>query len=186
MKTDKLKKNKTPLIVAIVIILFSIALYVSFKDHDEQNEQLSQKTDRLVEFNGSQLEEKKDGKLVWRLTAERIQVDPDTKILYITHPQAVIADVDGKELTIDADKGTVDQVHKKMEINAPIKATTPDGDSLQTDGSIYYNMDTRMINGGKVQIHRSDNTDLSGDSFETNAALDQVSLTGHAKVTRGE
>ena len=123
MKTDKLKKNKTPLIVAIVIILFSIALYVSFKDHDEQNEQLSQKTDRLVEFNGSQLEEKKDGKLVWRLTAERIQVDPDTKILYITHPQAVIADVDGKELTIDADKGTVDQTHKKMEINAPIKAS---------------------------------------------------------------
>ena len=60
------------------------------------------------------------------------------------------------------------------------------GDSLQTDGSVYYNMDTREITGGKVMIKRADSAELSADTFATDAALDKVSLTGHARITKGE
>lgn len=181
-----LKNNKITLLVLAVILIFAGALYFILKDQDTKDSEKAVNQDRLVEFNGSEIEERKDGKLAWKLTAEKIKIDPDTNVMYLTHPQAVIADVDGKELTVDADSGIVDRNKKTIEIKPPISAKTPDGDSLETDGSIYYNMDTRMINGGKVFIKKSDTTELSGDSFVTNAALDNVSLEGHAKVTKGD
>ena len=184
---QQLKKNKIVVIVAAVLVAFSISLYYLFTDNAAKIEERQQVSDdRLVEFNGSDIEEMKDGKLAWRLTAEKIKIDPDTNIMYLTHPQALIADVDGKELTINADSGIVDRAHQKIEIKPPIDATTPEGDRMVTDGSVYYKMDTRRISGGKVEIHKSDGTELSGDAFETNAALDDVLLQGHAKVSKGE
>ena len=57
---------------------------------------------------------------------------------------------------------------------------------MQTDGSVYYNMDTRMIKGGKVVMDRHDKTSLKADAFETDSSLTKVTLTGHAQVTKGE
>jgi hypothetical protein len=93
---------------------------------------------------------------------------------------------DGVQLTITADQGIVDRNGKTIELKAPLEAHTDQGDSLQTDGSVYYNMDTREITGGKVVITRADQTDLSADSFTANAALNAVTLTGHARITKGE
>lgn len=179
-----LEKNKIVVAVAAVILLFAGTLYYILSDHAAQTEGKPVNPDKLVEFNGSQVEEKDNGKLVWKLTAEKIKVDPDTNIMYFTHPQAVVADVDGKELTINADSGTLDRNKKIIEVKPPITASTKEGDTLATDGSVYYNMDTRIINGGKVYIKKSDGTELSGDSFTTNAALDDVTLQGHAKISK--
>ena len=57
---------------------------------------------------------------------------------------------------------------------------------MQTDGSVYYNMDTRMIKGGKVVMDRHDKTSLKADAIETDSSLTKVTLTGHAQVTKGE
>ena len=43
-----------------------------------------------------------------------------------------------------------------------------------------------FFDGGKVLLTRHDKTAVSGDSFETNASLDQVTVQGHAKITKGE
>lgn len=82
--------------------------------------------------------------------------------------------------------GIVDRAKKTIELKQPIEASTDKGDTLQTEGSVYYNMDTRLIKGGKVLLTRHDKTAVSGDSFETNASLDQVTVQGHAKITKGE
>jgi LPS export ABC transporter protein LptC len=175
--------NKKSIVAAIVIVALSALLY-SLLDTPKGNT-VETKQENLVEFNGSNLEEKKDGKLIWRLNAEKILVDPDTQVMHFTKPEAVIADVDGKEITITADTGTADKVKREIVINPPVRAHTNEGDTLTTDGSVYYNMDTRIISGGKVLVKRNDSTELSGDSFETNAALDKVLIKGHAKLTKG-
>lgn len=185
MNMGILKKNKITFLVCAAVLCFGGLLYW-IMDTQPQADQEEVNPEKLVEFQGSNLEEKKDGKLMWKLTADKIMVDPDTKIVYFTKPTAVIYDVDDTVLTIVADTGTVNQQEKKIEIKPPIQAQTDKGDTLQTDGSIYYDMDSRQIKGGKVLMKRSDNTELSGDSFETNAGLDHVALKGHAKVVKGE
>ena len=80
----------------------------------------------------------------------------------------------------------MDKNKKIIQIQPKVDAVNDKGDTLQTDGTVYYNMNTRMINGGKVVMQRHDKTGLEADAFETSANLDHVVLTGHAKVTKGE
>lgn len=180
----KLKRNRVTLAVVIVIAIFAAMLYMFMHPETTPDQEPSQ--DKLVEFQGSEVEEKQNGKLVWRLTADKIQIDPDTQIMYFTNPKALIVDEDGTQFIINSPKGTVDRQKRTIEIKPPVKAHTDKEDTLQTDGSVYYNMDTRMIKGGKVEIHRHDHTHLKADAFETNSSLDKVTLTGHAQVTKDQ
>lgn len=145
------------------------------------------KTENLVEFEGSELVENKNGKLVWKLTADKIMIDPQTEIMYFTNPKALLVDEeDGTEMTITSPNGVVDRKKHTIEIKPPVSAATNRNDTLQTEGSVYYNMNTHMVKGGKVVMNRHDNTSLRADAFETTTSMDKVTLTGHAQVTKGE
>ena len=137
---QRIQKYKLPLIVGAFILLFAAVLIPLLREGEKPAEV---NTERFVEFDGSELEEKRDGKLVWHLTADKILVDPDSGKVYFVKPTGTFV-------------------------------------------SVYYNMDTREITGGKVVITRADQTDLSADSFTANAALNAVTLTGHARITKGE
>lgn len=182
---QKLIQNKIGILVAAVLILFAGMLYWFMKSAPTQVED-TPRSDDLVEFQGSEIEEKDGDRLIWRLSSEKIQVDPKTQKMYFTSPKAEIWEKDGTELTVTAKLGIVDRAKKTIELKQPIEASTDKGDTLQTEGSVYYNMDTRLIKGGKVLLTRHDKTAVSGDSFETNASLDQVTVQGHAKITKGE
>ena len=171
---QRIQKYKLPLIVGAFILLFAAVLIPLLREGEKPAEV---NTERFVEF---------DGKLVWHLTADKILVDPDSGKVYFVKPTGTFVSDDGVQLTITADQGIVDRNGKTIELKAPLEAHTDQGDSLQTDGSVYYNMDTREITGGKVVITRADQTDLSADSFTANAALNAVTLTGHARITKGE
>ena len=89
-------------------------------------------------------------------------------------------------MTITSPNGVVDRKKHTIEIKPPVSAATNRNDTLQTEGSVYYNMNTHMVKGGKVVMNRHDNTSLRADAFETTTSMDKVTLTGHAQVTKGE
>lgn len=182
---EKILHNKTTLIVSCIVLFFLGLLLWFLRAADTQIEDNVKESD-LVTFNGSSIEEKEGDRLVWRLSAEKILVDPKTNVMYFINPKAQVWEKDGTELDITSKKGIVDRKKRTVELKQPITAQTDKGDTLQTGGSVYYNMDTRLITGGKVLLTRADHTRLSGDSFETNAALDKVKVEGHAKITQGE
>lgn len=185
MTIAQLKQNKVKIIGAAVVIAFAVLLYSLMDQPVAQPDDV--KPDNLVEFEGSELTENKDGKLVWRLTADKIMIDPQTEVMYFTNPKALLVDEeDGTEMTITSPNGVVDRKKRTIEIKPPVSASTNRNDTLQTEGSVYYNMDTHLIKGGKVVMNRHDNTSLRADAFETTTSMDKVTLTGHAQVTKGE
>ncbi len=184
MSIEQLKKNKVKFIGLAAVVVFAVFLY-TFLDEPAKQEEAKINTDYLVEFEGSELVENKNGKLVWRLTAEKIMIDPETELMYFEEPRALFVDEDGTELTVTSSLGIVDRQRHTLEIKPPVKAETNRNDTLQTEGSVYYNMNTHMVKGNKVVMNRHDNTSLQADAFETNTSLDKVTLTGHAKVTKG-
>lgn len=185
MTIDQLKKNKLKIAGAGAVIVFAVLLY-AFLDEPARQEQEQAKPDHLVEFEGSELVENKDGKLVWRLTADKIMIDPETELMYFEQPKGLFIDEDGTELTITSPQGIVDRKRHTLEVRPPVDARTNRNDTLQTEGSVYYNMNTHTVKGGKVVMHRHDNTSLRADAFETTTSLDKVTLTGRAQVTKGE
>lgn len=184
MTIQTIKQHKMAIISLAVIAGFAWMLY-SFM-HPETTPDVPVNTEKLIEFESTELEEKQAGKLVWHVTAEKIMIDPDTQVMYFTNPKAVFVSDDGTELTVASPQGSADRNKKTLTIQPPVHASTNLGDTLQTDGAVYYNMGTKMVKGGGVVIKRHDQSSLKADAFETNTSLDQISLTGHAQVTRGE
>lgn len=184
MKRQTLQKHKWAIIGSIAVAGFSFMLY-SFMN-PEKTPDTPARPEKLVQFDGTELEEKQNGKLVWHVTADKIMIDPDTQVMYFTNPKALLVSDDGTEMTITSPQGSTDKKKKLLIVQPPIEASTNTGDTLQTDGTVYYNMGTKMVKGGHVVITRHDKTSLSADAFETNTSLDKVSLTGHARVTKGE
>ncbi|WP_301859845.1 LPS export ABC transporter periplasmic protein LptC [uncultured Megasphaera sp.] len=184
MMVETLKKNKITIIGAAAVLAFSAFLYFLLNQPVSAPPVVS--PDKLVEFEGSELEEKKDGNLVWRLTADKIMIDPETEVMYFTNPKALLVGDDGTEMTLTSPRGIVDKKKGTVEIKPPVQAQTNKNDTLQTEGSVYYNMNTHIVSGGKVVMNRHDNTSLRADAFETNTSMDNVTLTGHAQVTKGE
>lgn len=181
---DRLKKNKRTFITGLVVIAFGIMLYSFMNPKKTPDPPVN--TEKLVQFEGTKLEETKDGHLVWQVTADKIMVDPETQVMYFTNPKALLISDDGTELTLTSPRGSADRGKQTLTIEPPIQAQTNRGDTLQTAGTVYYNMNTHLIKGGQVVITRADTTTLKADAFETNTSLDHVSLTGHAQVTKGD
>lgn len=177
--------HKIGILITALLIGFAGMLFWFMQSASVPVETIPDSND-LVEFNGSNIEEKEGDRLVWRLSSEKIQVDPKTEKMYFHNPVAEVWDDDGTKLTVTSPMGIVDRKEKLVELRQPVEASTDKGDTLQTEGSVYYNMDTRLVKGGRAVFRRYDNTTVSGDSFETNAALDQITVQGNAKVTKGE
>ena len=103
---QRIQKYKLPLIVGAFILLFAAILIPLLREGEKPAEV---NTERFVEFDGSELEEKRDGKLVWHLTADKILVDPDSGKVYFIKPTGTFVSDDGVQLTITADQGIVDR-----------------------------------------------------------------------------
>ena len=67
-----MKNNKKLIAIVVAIVLALIGLIVFImKDSNEANSTQNQ-SGQLVNFQGADLQEEKDGKLVWALSAEKI------------------------------------------------------------------------------------------------------------------
>jgi len=80
-----MKNNKKliAIVAAIVLALIGLIVYI-MKDSGDVGTTQNQ-NGQLVNFQGADLQEEKDGKLVWALSAEKIEYDPRTKAIVLTN-----------------------------------------------------------------------------------------------------
>ena len=80
-----MKNNKKliAIVAAIVLALIGLIVYI-MKDSGDVGSTPNQ-NGQLVNFQGADLQEEKDGKLVWALSAEKIEYDPRTKAIVLTN-----------------------------------------------------------------------------------------------------
>nr|WP_252894578.1 LPS export ABC transporter periplasmic protein LptC [Veillonella denticariosi] len=80
-----MKNNKKliAIVVAVVFVLVGLIVYI-MKDSGESTTTQTG-AGQLVNFQGADLQEEKDGKLVWALSAEKIEYDPRTKAIVLTN-----------------------------------------------------------------------------------------------------
>lgn len=74
-------KNNKKLIAIVVAIVIALVGLIAFILHDSgDSSSKGANNGQLVNFQGAELQEEKDGKLVWALSAEKIEYEPSFKI----------------------------------------------------------------------------------------------------------
>ena len=72
-------KNNKKLIAIVVAVVIALVGLIAFILHDSGDSSKGANNGQLVNFQGAELQEEKDGKLVWALSAEKIEYDPRSK-----------------------------------------------------------------------------------------------------------
>ena len=157
-----MKKHKKSIIGVVLMVLITLGVYILFKG-DGNSVFTGDDTTQAVEFNDINLNEEKDGKVIWNLKARHVKMESDRNTAYLTDIEGFFAenlegDIEGKT---------------KDGLILYAKNLTYDGKKqvLSTDCSFTAEKDGRI---------------LTADSFTADRVLEKIVAKGHAKLADKE
>ena len=110
-------KNNKKLIAIVVAIVIALVGLIAFILHDSgDSSSKGANNGQLVNFQGAELQEEKDGKLVWALSAEKIEYDPRSKSIVLTNLKGLFYQ-DDVTTTITAPHAVLSGDHSSLDID---------------------------------------------------------------------
>lgn len=138
-----------------------------------------------VSFEKSALSEEKDGKRLWTINAESINVDSTSKKVYLTNVKGVFYRENGGTVDLTARTGVADTASKEIFLEGDVTAISSTDGATFTAPQARWSGEVRWFFAeGGVKLTRDD-TVVTGDKLESDAAMEQVRVRGNAKVVRG-
>lgn len=135
---------------------------------------------QLLEFNGADLHEEKDGKLLWAVKAEKIMVNPQTKDAYLTNAKAELHQ-NGTTIFVDATKASITDNKTLITLTGHVEAKTADGATFKGE-DLVFNMKTQKLESKKAFTYKKGSTKITGDSLTGDMLLKHLKAKGHVKV----
>lgn len=179
-------KKKAGMIIACIIILAS-GLYYFLKDEPLSQalpeEPKDQQTSKLA-YVGNSIVEEKDGKPLWELKAEVIEIDVDTKNVQLKNLVGTFYQEKGGKIDITAPEAFLDSKTKDITMSIRVKATASDGATFTANEARWSSKEQKMYGSGNVVLTKDD-TVLTGDKIESDSNMEKVKVFGNAKVIKG-
>ena len=177
-----MKNNKKliAIVAAIVLALIGLIVYI-MKDSSDVGTTQNQ-NGQLVNFQGADLQEEKDGKLVWALSAEKIEYDPRTKAIVLTNLKGLFYQ-DDITTTITAPHAVLTGDRNSLDIDQGVTATNTDGVEFKTD-ALHFDNKTKTLTSKSVFTYNGKDITLPGDKLEGNMSLKKIKAIGNAKLTK--
>ena len=164
----------------IVLALIGLIVYI-MKDSSDVGTTQNQ-NGQLVNFQGADLQEEKDGKLVWALSAEKIEYDPRTKAIVLTNLKGLFYQ-DDVTTTITAPHAVLTGDRNSLDIDQGVTATNTDGAEFKTD-ALHFDNKTKTLTSKSAFTYNGKDITLTGDKLEGNMSLKKIKAIGNAKLTK--
>lgn len=136
-----------------------------------------------MSYEGNSISEEKDGRKIWDLTAEVIEVDPDTKNMTLKKIDGVFYQEDGKTVSLKAPTAFYDTKSRDLAISGGVQAKTNDGATFAAEQVFWQGEQEIFYGEGNVQAEKDD-TVLSGDRIETDAGMKKIKVIGNAHIVK--
>ena len=177
-----MKNNKKLIAIVAVIVLAMISLIVYIMKDSGDVSTTQNQNGQLVNFQGADLQEEKDGKLVWALSAEKIEYDPRTKAIVLTNLKGLFYQ-DDVTTTITAPHAVLTGDRNSLDIDQGVTATNTDGAEFKTD-ALHFDNKTKTLTSKSAFTYNSKDITLTGDKLEGNMSLKKIKAIGNAKLTK--
>lgn len=182
-----MKKN-TYLISACIIIILAGCLYYFLKDEPfiqkettgaPQEEQVS-----TMSYVGNSIVEEKNGKKLWELAAETIEIDANTKNVMLKNIKGTFYQDNGGKIDITAPMATMDNKTKDIAMTGKVNAIASDGSTFVAQEARWSDAKQLFFGSGDIVVTKDD-TVMSGDKIESDKNMVKIKVSGHAKILKG-
>jgi LPS export ABC transporter protein LptC len=180
--------KKAYAIIGLVFCLLAGMLYYFIKDEPiipkEDKQEASSSPTNTLSYAGSTVVEEKDGKRVWEITADKIEVDPQTQNADLTNIKGIFYKEDGQKVDLTALHGIVNNKTHDVELDGDIKAVATDGATFIAKKAKWIDATQHFSGSGDIVVKRQD-TIMTGEEMESDVGLKKVKVSGHARIQKG-
>ena len=166
-----MKKHKKSIIGVVLMVLITLGVYILFKG-DGNSVFTGDDTTQAVEFNDINLNEEKDGKVIWNLKARHVKMESDRNTAYLTDIEGFFAE-DGNELSIKAKKGIIKRAEQTVNLEGDI------------EGSMLFVLENNAAHHLVHRLMGSDGSDVTDEftEMELSALLEIGNIIAGAYLT---
>lgn len=138
----------------------------------------------FLSFNGSTYVENKDGKPAWEISAETIEVDPNTKLIYLKGIKGVFYQDKGGRMDLFAPTATMDSKTKDITMDGEVRAvSSTDGAIFTAKQALWSSADRKLFGSGGITLTREDAV-ITGDTIETDNNMQKYKVRGNARIVK--
>ena len=177
--------KRARIMVAVCLILGAALVIWAVSTVPEAPEQLPQPEQKIMSYEGNTLSEEKDGRKLWDLTSEKIDVDVDTQDMHLTGITGHFYAEDGRTAELKAEGGIYNGKSKDVKLSGNIMVTYSDGAILTSKELEWKNEAEVLTATGDVKATREDVL-ITADQVEAREGFNKIKATGHAHIEKNE
>ncbi len=177
-------KRKTILVTAVLVVLLGGGLYYFWPKGSPGPSDApaadSQEQTALT-FAGNKITQEENGRLLWELTADAIEVDMVTHNATLHNLKGTFYADDGTVMNITSDNGTLDSKTQDVVLTGAVHGVTSTGGDFTSPAANWQGQNHLFVGTGGVRVTK-DGTVLTGDRLESDTVLNKIKVTGHAHI----
>lgn len=180
--------NKRKIVLyALIGVFLTGCLYYFFRSESTPPDAALTETPRKQEvlFEKTSMVEEHDGKRLWELSAELINIDATAKKATLTNVKGVFYRDDGSSVTMIAQKGVADTASKEVVLAGEVTAVSSNDGASFSAPQVRWAGELRWFfaEGGVKFV--KDGSIMTGDQLDSDVAMEQVKIRGNAKIVSG-
>lgn len=177
--------NKAKALVAGIAILAVWLIVWAVATVPEVPKEVPQPEKKVMSYDGNTISEEKNGRKLWDLTSEHIEVDVDTQDVTMQGITGHFYAEDGKVAELKADGGVYGGKSRDVKLAGNIVITYSDGAILTSKELEWKNKEEILTALGDVKSVREDLL-ITADKIESSESFNKVKAIGHAHLERNE
>ena len=144
-----------------------------------------QPENKTMSYDGNTISEEKNGRKIWELTSEHIEVDVDTQDVTMQGITGHFYAEDGKVAELKAESGVYGGNTRDIRLKGGIFVTYSDGAILVSQELEWKNQEEILTALGDVKSVREDLL-ITADKIESSDSFNKIKAVGHAHLEKNE
>lgn len=177
-------KNKKILFAIVGLLAAALVVWTVTTIPDAPPKEKVEPASKTMTYEGNTISESRNGKTLWEITAEHIEINADTKDVTLENVTGKIYGDNGREVMLKADKGLYTDKEKDISLSENIDIQTNDGMSLTCDELKWFGKEEMLAAIGNAKA-KKDDMEASGDRIESKDAFSKFKIIGNAHLSKG-
>ncbi len=177
------------LAIACVVLLLVGGIYYFVKEEAISSspppaQEASSESPGGLSYVGNTIVEERDGKRVWELTADNIEVDSQTKHVRLKNLKGIFYQDNGGKIDITSAQAELDSQTQDVVMESEVKAISSNGATFTAQKARWDGKGRHFFGSDGIKFTRDD-TVITGDKIDSDANMEKIKVQGNARVVKG-